>query len=211
MRQVSFIGAIVLALCLPCFGQYTSVNEMNLTAGGWNITGSNVTSFTATSTSPNTLDITRMENFATNNNGLNLTFVPMGTNQDTIIDITSETIGNDTGTSWGGFEFYLLTSVNGPAKYSGSPIFLPPSGYTGSTLSPADDVLTYTGSQPNGIVETWGGSTTGDLLRIDAPAGTSFTMKQLPIPGAPVVPEPGSLSVLAVSALLALGRRRAAR
>ena len=210
-----FVGCltsmILLASSLPCFGQTGQIaqitNQMTLSAGGWNINGSNVISFTATSGGPDTLNITCMENFSSNTYGLLMTFLQTSSSPDTIINFTSETIGNDTGTNWSGFDFYLLTSLNGPAKLTNE--FLLPTGYTGETINLADDSLNYTGSQPNGSVVTWGSSRPGDFLQINAPVGTTFTLKQLPVKGSPSVPEPASVAtLLTVGGSVLLGRRR---
>jgi hypothetical protein len=135
-----------------------------------------------------------------------MTFLQTSSNPDTIIDFTSETIGNDTGSNWSGFDFYLLSSLGGPAKFANE--FLLPTGYTAESMDAADDSLLYSGLQRNGSVVTWGSSKTGDFLQINAPVGTGFTLKQLPVAGGPSVPEPASLTLLAIGGAALLGRRR---
>jgi hypothetical protein len=163
--------------------------------------------------------------FTEPNQGFQVAFQPIsGANgAATSIDFTDETIQNNTGSAFSGFQFILMNIGTANATFpSVSNVFAPPAGtgynYTTVSLNSAGDILSYTGSQDAGSTSSWGSAAAGDNLLIDAPAGSDFSLKELSESGGGgggggTVPLPAaawqSLLTLAGLGAIGLGRRKA--
>jgi hypothetical protein len=173
---------------------------------GWTISFPTGVGLTATqdSTTATQVDLTKTATFTAPGQGFQIEFAP-GANAtaDTFV-ISSESITNNTGQRFGGFSFILLNTGTANATFGGTtPGFLPPTGtgfdYTKVSLVNGKTELDYTGSQDKGATSTWGNgdpSPSGDNLVIDAPAGSTFALKELSVPGGggpPAVPMPASV------------------
>jgi hypothetical protein len=163
--------------------------------------------------------------FKAPNQGFQITFSPKsgGTPTATKFVIPDETIVNKTGSAFSSFSFILMNTTSTLATFdSVARTFIPPTGpgydFTTVSLSPGNTILTYTGTQNDGVTSFWGNgdpSSSGDNLLIDAPAGSEFSLKELSASGPPgppnVVPLPAaawqSISGFGLLALIGLGRQ----
>jgi MYXO-CTERM domain-containing protein len=160
-------------------------NDQSAVVDGWNITAPTGVSLSVT-TNDNELFIEKSANFTEPNQGFQVGFqaVANGGSLATSIDFTDETIQNNTGQAFSGFDFILLNTGSSNATFpSNSNVFKPPSGtgyaYTSVNLNSAGDLLSYTGTQDAGSTSSWGSAAAGDNLLIDAPAGADFSLKEL--------------------------------
>jgi hypothetical protein len=154
--------------------------DQSAVVDGWTITGWPGVSLSVSSNS-NGISIEKSANFTVANTGFPIGFSPVsGGSPATSIDIQDEQIANNTGQSFTGFDFILLNTGTANATFaSGSTNpFSPPTGYTGFTSADGGQELIYAGSQDSGTTSDWG--TDGSTLLIDAPAGSDFSLKELP-------------------------------
>jgi hypothetical protein len=192
---------------------------------GWNITPQSGVTLTVTPATASTpLVIDKTADFTAPNQGFLVSFQPVSTTTD-VIDFNSESIQNNSGTTWDGFQFLLSSSATFPSVSS---TFAPPAGFfTTVSLNAAGNNLTYGGgSQASGTTSSWGSGTidydnngnptaeSPDNLIIDA-AGTGFDLKEIPDPasGPPnAIPLPSaawqSFMVLSGLALIGVARKR---
>jgi len=152
---------------------------------GWNITAPDGVSLTVTSKGSE-IFIEKAANFTEPNEGFQVAFQPVAdaTKVATSVDFTDETIQNNTGTSFSGFEFILMNIGSTDATFDGvSNVFAPPAGtgykYTSVSLNAKQDILAYTGKQSSGSTSYWGSAADGDNLLIDTPSGADFSLKEL--------------------------------
>jgi hypothetical protein len=196
-------------------------NNQSAKIDGWNITVPTGVSLAVTS-SDSEIFIEKTANFKLPNQGFQVVFQPVSgaSGAATKIDFTDESVQNNTAAAWNQFQFLLLNVGSVNATFPGtSNAFLPPSGtgynYTSVALNSSKDALTYTGSQSTGTTSLWGGTTANDNLLIDAPAGSDFSLKELPGTGGPppVVPLPAAIwqSVATLTVLGGFGLCRSKR
>ena len=149
------------------------------------------------------VDVEKSATFSAPNQGFQITFAPtVSTPTADVFVIPDESIVNATGKPFSGFSFILLNTGSVNATFGGSltPGFVPPAGpgydFTSVKLVNGKTELDYTGTQGNGVTSFWGNgdpSSSGDNLVIDAPAGSSFALKELSISGGGnVVPVPAA-------------------
>jgi hypothetical protein len=200
------------------FGQTLIQNNGSAIVDGWNITAPTGVSLTVT-TSNGEIFIEKAANFTVPGQGFQVAFQPVSgaTNAATSIDFTDETIQNNTGKAFSGFDFILMNIGNPNATFDGvGNVFVPPTGtgyaYTTVSLNGTHDILSYTGNQNAGTTSSWGSAADGDNLLIDAPSGSAFSLKELSIPGGGgAVPLPAaawqSMAGLAALGLIGLGRK----
>ncbi len=203
-----------------------SAPAASISVDGWDISWSTGVTVSAAQDSVNAsqVDVTKMATFTAPNQGYQITFVPIsgytGTAATQFV-IPTEMITNNTGASFNGFSFVLLNTTSDLATFdSVARTFIPPAGsgynFTSVSLDPGNTILTYTGTQDNGVTSTWGNgdaSSTGDNLLIDAPAGSDFSLKELSSSGSgpgPVVPLPAAAwqSLVGLGGLALIGLRR---
>jgi hypothetical protein len=226
-------GAAVFALgVLPnSFATAAAIqNTSPATIDGWNISWGTGVGLTVTQdTNSNQVDVEKSATFTAPNQGYQITFAPVpgstGTSASEFV-IPDETIVNNSGSAFSSFSFILINKSSTLATFdSVARTFIPPTGsgydYTSVSLTSGNTILTYTGTQGNGITSFWGNgdpSASGDNLLIDAPAGSDFALKELSAsgpggsPGGPgsVVPLPAaaSQSLAGLVGLALIGLRR---
>jgi hypothetical protein len=185
---------------------------------GWTISWPDAIGLTVSqdTTTATQVDMQKTATFTAPGQGFQIEF-SAGANAtaDTFV-ISSESITNNTGARFGGFSFILLNTGTANATFGGtSPGFTPPKGtgfeFTSVSLVNGKTELDYVGSQDNGVTSTWGNgdpSPAGDNLVIDAPAGSTFSLKELAVPGGvtppPIIPLPAS-AWQSLAGLLGLG------
>lgn len=194
-------------------------NDQSAIVDGWNITAPDGVSLTITSVSSPVVDQSRIEiekaaNFTVPNQSLQIGFQPVAaTDPASVIDITNETIFNDTGAPFNGFDF-ILQNVGSAKAYFGGDVFVNAIGSTPGSLNGAQDFLSYVGAQANGATSSWGGSAGNDLV-IVAPAGAVFALDEASTAGGQAVPLPAaawqSLIGLAGLGIFGLARQRKLR
>jgi hypothetical protein len=202
-------------------------NTSPVAIDGWNISWNTGVGLTVSQDASNSgeVDVEKTATFTAPNQGYQITFAPIpgytGTSATEFV-IPDETIVNNTGSSFSQFSFILLNTTSSLATFdSVGRTFVPPTGsgydYTTVSLTSGNTILTYTGTQGNGVTSFWGDgdpSATGDNLLIDAPAGSDFALKELSGsgPGGPgsVVPLPAAAwqSLAGLGGLALIGLRR---
>ena len=213
--RVKHSGKVVLASAvLAAVGWVGGANAAPVTTStspitidGWTIAWPTEVGLTV-SQDPSTatqVDLEKTATFTAPGQGFQISFAPGTSATANSFVISTESLTNSTGSSFGGFSFILLNTGTTDATFGGSiPGFTPPSGtgydYTSVSLVNGKTELDYVGTQANGVTSVWGNgdpSSAGDNLVIDAPAGSSFALKELAIPGGntppPVIPLPASL------------------
>jgi hypothetical protein len=167
-------------------------NDESAIVDGWNITAPAGVALTVT-TSGNTIDIEKAANFTGPYESLQVAFQPVAgaSGPATSIDFTNETILDNTGSPFNGFSFLLLNIGGVNATFSGD-IFVNAIGPTPGSLDGALDSLAYVGTQADGATSSWGDTTKTDDLYISAPAGSAFTLDEVPSLGGGVVPIPAA-------------------
>jgi hypothetical protein len=177
-----------------------------ITIDGWTISWPTTVGLAVSqdSTTATQVDLQKTITVSSPGQGFQISFAPgASATADTFV-IDTESITNSSGSSFGGFSFILLNTGSVNATFGGTtPGFTPPSGtgydYTSVLLENNKTELDYVGTQNNGVTSVWGNgdpSSAGDNLVIDAPAGSSFALKELAVPGSsgpPAVPLPASL------------------
>ena len=142
----------------------TTLIEDNQSAqvDGWNITAPTGVSLTVT-TSGSEIFIEKAANFTSPNQGFQVAFQPVSgaTGAASFIDFTDETIQNNTGSAFNGFQFILMNIGSPNATFAGvSDVFTPPTGtgyaYTSVNLNSTSDILSYKGNQDAGTTSSWG-------------------------------------------------------
>lgn len=183
---IAGLGALRTASAAPV----TISGGASQVVDGWNITvqdGVTLTVTPGTATTPLVIDKTA--DFTAPNQGFLISFQPVSTTTN-VIDIDSESIQNNSGTSWNEFEFLLSSSATFPSVAS---TFAPPVGvFSTVSLNSAGNTLTYAGgSQATGTTSSWGSGTVDydengnpvvtspDNLIIDA-SGAGFDLKEIP-------------------------------
>jgi hypothetical protein len=198
-------------------------DDQSAVVDGWNITAPTGVSLTVTS-SDNEIFVEKAANFTVPNQGFQIAFQPVaGATGASSIDFTDETVQNNTGQAFSGFDFILMNIGSPNATFDGvANVFAAPSGtgysYSGTiNLNSTKDILSYTGNQNAGTTSDWGSATPGDNLLIDTPAGSDFSLKELSMSGGgggggggSAVPMPAaawqSLASLAALGLIGIGR-----
>jgi hypothetical protein len=148
-------------------------DDQSAVVDGWNITAPTGVSLTVTS-SDNEIFVEKAANFTVPNQGFQIAFQPVaGATGATSVDFTDETVQNNTGQAFSGFDFILMNTGSPNATFDGvANVFAAPSGYSGTiSLNSTKDILSYTGTQASGTTSIWGSATPGDNLLIDTPAG----------------------------------------
>jgi hypothetical protein len=212
------VGAVGVAGAAP-----TTLNTSPVTMDGWQIswpTGIGL-AITQDATISTQVNLEKSAQF-TSNKSLDITFAPQsgatGTIASTFV-LPDETITNSTGSSFSGFTFLLKNTGSANATFAGTG-FKPPTGsgfnFTSVSLTNGKTELQYTGTQGNGVTSFWGDGNPGsggDNLVIDAPAGSAFTLQELPGTGVippPIIPMPSTLwqSLAGLTGLGVLGLLR---
>jgi len=201
MSHGAFAGAVLIE------------QDSSAVVDGWDISTPNGVSLTVT-TNGNQIDIEKVANFNYPDQSLQIGFSPVSVNDDpaTTIDITNETIFNNSGKSFGGFDF-LLNNVGTTNATFGGDVFVNAIGSSAGSLNSSKDLLAYVGNQAAGATAHWGGTSASDNLLIDAPAGSVFVFDEASVPGGgSSVPLPAaawqSLIGLATLGGLGLARRQ---
>jgi PEP-CTERM motif len=211
MRMFQFVGSAVwvLATLVPHPAIATVIpGGTSAAVDGWNITVP--IGVTINATSGATLDLQYIETFTAPAQVLSVGFQPVpGAVPATNMDITSEAVTNSSASDWNAFHFSLVNLASPSATFDGiANVFVPPFGpgvnYTTVSLTAGNTFLTYGGTQLAGSTSTWGSANPGDNLLIDTPAGSDFILQQFPT----AVPEPTTLSLLAIGNIFLLSRRR---
>ncbi len=157
------------------------------TVGGWQIGTDPNVSATDIFINGQTLIIQNESATFTNGNPQGISFFQVSSDALPFIEIATNTVGNASGSNWTGFQYTL----SGSASFDGiTNVFTPPFGtgvnYINLDLSPARNLLTYTGSQLGGSTSNWGSSNPGDDLLADGnPTNdgvpfASFTLDESP-------------------------------
>jgi len=229
-RKVSIAAsAAVMALgALPLSSAFAGPiqNTSPATIDGWTISwGSGVGLVITQDSISSQVDVEKSATFTAPNQGYQITFAPQsgfdGSPASAFV-IPDETIVNNTGSAFSSFSFVLINKTSTLATFDGvDRTFIPPTGpgydFTSVDLSSGNTILTYTGTQGNGVTSFWGNgdpSPTGDNLLIDAPAGSDFALKELSASGPPgppnVVPLPASAwqSMVGLAGLALIGALR---
>ncbi|HEX4052867.1 MAG TPA: VPLPA-CTERM sorting domain-containing protein [Tepidisphaeraceae bacterium] len=175
--------------------------------------------------SPGQVDVEKTATFTAPNQSYQISFAPIpgytGTTATQFV-IPDETIVNNTGASFNGFSFVLMPTVAGSTTFGSAQTFSLPTGpgysYSSVSLTSGNSVLTYTGTQGNGVTSFWGNgdpSSSGDNLLIDATPGDSFALLESSSAGGHAVPLPAaawqSLIGLAGLGIIGLARQRKVR
>jgi hypothetical protein len=227
IKRAALLSAIALGVSGANSEAATTVTGGNsVTLDGWTVSAPADVLLTLSDLN-GTLDISKTADFTTPTAAFLITFEQSSATASPNIEFSNESIANNSGSAWSGFQFLLLNTTSTAATFAGlGNIFVPPVGsgydYTGASLDTSKDTLTYTGSQNNGATSAWGGTTASDYLLIDAnPAATSpfqvFALKELPElgGGGTTVPLPAaawqSLIGLASVSLLARANTRRRR
>jgi hypothetical protein len=182
-KAVVAVGAAMASLGVlrMTSAQTLITGDQSAVVDGWTITGWPGVALSVTSDS-NGISIEKRANFTVANTGFPIGFSPVaGGSPATSIDIQDEQIANNTGQAFTGFDFILLNTGSVDATFASASLsnpFSPPSGYTGFTSADGGQELIYAGSQASGTTSDWG--TDGSTLLIDAPAGSDFSLKELP-------------------------------
>jgi hypothetical protein len=180
------ITAIAVAICAMVAIVASAPAATVLTSGstydGWIVTippGISLTESSATSTN---LDLSKTASFSTQAEGLLIVFTQDSASAAPNIIFQNETLKNNTGSGWGGFEFLLL-NPNASATFSGSP-FTPATGYSLLSADSTTTSVLYAGAQADGASSQWGlGDNGGELTIATDPSGigTTFVLKELPL------------------------------
>jgi hypothetical protein len=197
-------------------------DDQSAQVDGWNITAPTGVSLTVTS-SGDEISIEKLANFTVPNQGFQIGFQPVAGagSPATLVDFTDESVQNNTGSAFSGFQFILMNAGSANATFDGlGNVFAPPTGtgvdFTSVSLNTTKDILTYGGTQAAGSTSSWGSANPGDDLLIDAPSGAVFSVKELSSSGGgggggSVVPLPSaawqSLFGLLSLGLIGIGRQ----
>jgi hypothetical protein len=226
-RIVWAAGAAIVGLGLlgaPSAQAAPASNTSPVSIDGWTVSWGTGVGLTVSATNSSQVDIQKTANFTAPNQGYQITFSPIsgftGTAATSFV-IDSESITNSTGSSFNGFSFVLLNTTSTLATFASvGRSFTPPTGsgydYTSVSLTSGSTILSYTGTQDNGVTSVWGNgdaSATGDNLLINAPAGSDFALKELSSSGSSppsAVPLPAAAwqSVAGLGGLLLFGLGR---
>jgi hypothetical protein len=209
----SAIAAIVAAACPAMAG-----TTQTIVANGWQITyPGNITLGVVSGGSTSTLSLTKDVTFSVDQGAL-IAFTQVATDASSQIVFNDEHVTNDTGTSWNGFGFVLMSPF-GPAAggsfASAGQVFNPSTPFKTTTFS-SDIVTLSDGVLPTGSTFEWGTALPGNGLAINAVPGmampTTFTFKEIPFEGGSAIPLPkamwSALTVLGGLGTLTLVRRK---
>jgi hypothetical protein len=162
---------------------------------GWIVTVSQGITLTEDTTNSQNLELTKNAAFSSME-GLLITFTEESTSAAPTITFQNETLTNNTGTTWGGFEFLLMNPLDSATfTTSANSPFLPASGYTLLPAAGSSTNVDYAGSQANLATSIWGLSPTLSDLSIAADPtgiGTTFVLKEIPLTSQFVTGLPGS-------------------
>lgn len=180
-KCVAIAGFSAMAGLISVPSQGATVLSSGSTFDGWLITPVSGVALTADDSSSTNLAMTKAANFS-NMEGLVISFTQVAPSAASTITFLNETLTNNTGTTWGGFQF-LLMNPNASAAFvnSGASPFTPATGYTSGTF--ASDSVVYAGAQANTATSQWGFDSNGDLVITSNPGalGTTFDLKEIPL------------------------------
>src|SRR5580698_5483430 len=151
----------------------TIANGQSALVDNWDITAPMGVSLTIT-TSPGLIagipiiDIAKTVTFTSVDQNDGVSFQPAANLGPLVnaIDIISETVVNDTGAPFTGFDFTIQNGPRPLATFDGT-IFDNPIGPTPGTVDGTMQTVSYTGDQPAGATSNWGAA--GPVIQIDAP------------------------------------------
>lgn len=215
IAAVAVSGAMI---SVPAMGD--TILPSGDTIQGWKVTYvPGITLWTTTNNDTTVLKIVKDAKFQSNE-GLVIDFTQRDLNASPKIEIESETIENDTGTPWNGFQFLLVDTAGGIGAqfHSAADTFKTITPFTTTLFDPGTVFVYGGGTLASGSQATFGGGAEGGSLLIDAnPVTTAgvkanFALKELPSEGTgPSVPLPAavwtSLTVLAGMMLVGNGKR----
>jgi hypothetical protein len=199
-RKVAIaVGAVVASLSVLRTASATPAPVLiengqtvdNVLGLGWNISAPAGVSLTATNNN-GVLDLEKAVVLQPGET-YQIGFTPTVVSSDpaTVIDLTGETIDNETGSALNGFSF-VLQNPSGTIATFGGDIFVNAIGSTPGSLNGAKTILTYAGYQANGDLSTWGGAPGNDLA-IDVASPGFFVLDEVPSTGGgAVVPLPAA-------------------
>jgi hypothetical protein len=186
------------------------------TVDGWIITTSAGIGLTDISVTGNTISLAKNAAFS-GNVSLGISFNGANATGPVTIVLTGETVTNNTGTTWSGFDDQVVPEGVGSAPsitsaFTGGNLN---SSYvltlSGSSTLPGT-ILAYNGTQGAGVTTNWG-SFAGDTstLTISATGPSIFAFDEAPVTGSVAVPLPSaawqSLGGLGALALFALRKK----
>jgi hypothetical protein len=184
------------------------VTSTDVDGSGWNVTPAEGVSLLDPSLVDGTLVFQEKDAIFTADAPLGITFTQSGSSAASSVAILTESVTNNTGTSWSGFEFLLVNFADN-SDSSFSKTFTAPTGYSLSSSTGTD--IIYSGSQANLGTLLFG---PGSELLIDANPlgiGTTFVFKEIPVVG-PLVPLPAAvwqgLGGLLTLGLIGLGKKK---
>jgi hypothetical protein len=179
VKTLTIAGFATVAgfLVTPALG--AAVPSNGSTYDGWLITPTQNVSLTADDTNPDDVVLTKAATFDSIGS-LAVSFTQVSTTAASTITFDSESVTNDSGGSWAGFQFLLL-NPSGNATFTdggGSP-FLLPGGFTSGTF--ASDNVVYVGTQGNKTTSKWGGKNVLSIATNPKGVGTTFDIDEVPL------------------------------
>jgi len=210
------VGAIALFSARPVSA--APVIQSGDTVDGWKISfPAGIALNTESSGSNLVLGLEKFADFS-NTTGLPITFTQVGfSGEATQISILNESITNSTGSSFGGFQFLLLSPLNGGQNFASTFSTIAP--WTTSTPGSGNSISLSGGTLVNGSTAFLGGKSSSDALVINAdPVGeglpANFSLKEIPIAGGtnpvplPAAAWSGAFGVLGVVIFNVFAKRR---
>jgi hypothetical protein len=181
IKVVTIAGVSGLTAMVASPSRAATVLASGGTYDGWVVTEATGVSLTADTSNASDLALTKAANFS-NLEGLVISFTQVSASAAPTVTFENETLTNNSGSTWGGFQF-LIMNPNASAAFvsSATSPFQPAAGYTSGTF--ASDSVVYAGTQANTATSTWGFNSTGELV-IDAnpgKIGTTFDLKEIPL------------------------------
>jgi len=147
--------------------------------------------------------------------GLDIAFTQVSYSASPTISITDETLFNQSGSNWGGFQFLLRDFDNGltSPSFGSGPAFAGSTPPFGSQADTSNTITLGSGNLADGGTTQWGYGPTGGELTINGAPSTSgikqvFTLKEIPVVAAVPLPAAGWTGL---SGLLGLGLIAGAR
>lgn len=186
MKRAAVAVCSAMVVCVTAPAHAVTVFTTPSTFDGWLITPSAGISLTADTTSSSNLALTKAATFSTMAEGLIITFTQVSTSAAPTITFNSEALTNNSGSSWGGFEFLIMNPLSSATfvDSSTSP-FQPGTGYTSGSFGSTNVV--YAGTQADKATSDWGlvnaSGDQGTLMIAADPTGigTTFDLKEIPL------------------------------